>query len=388
MATFLLIIIYVAFIGLGIPDSIFGTAWPVIYKELAVPVSWASFFSMLCFFGTVISSLLSARLIKHLGTAKVTAFSTTLTACALLLVSFSGNIWFILLLAIPLGIGAGAIDSALNNYVALHYSASHMSFLHCFYGVGVALSPYIMSIFLGGDNGWRGGYRAAFTIQICIAALCFLSFPLWKRAHKEITAAEEEVEIQTMPLPQLLKIPGVKAVSLVFFSSVLLEMVCGTWCATFLVDHKMMAADAAAEIVVVYYGGMITGRFLSGVLAARMNGWKIIKIGTVFIGLGIVLLMLPFGAWVSAVGLFCIAMGNGPVYPNLTHLSPVSFGKELSQSVIGAQLAFANAGAMVGPPLFGLIVRFVGVGALPYYVGAAFVLMACCFAVCVRKLAK
>jgi len=389
MATLLLIIIYIAFIGLGIPDSLFGTAWPVIYREFAVPVSWASFYSILCFAGTVGSSILSARVINRFGTAKVTAFSTALTACVLILVSRCGSVLPILLLAIPLGLGAGAVDSALNNYVALHYSASHMSFLHCFYGVGVALSPYVMSLFLAGENSWRGGYRAAFIIQLCITVLCFASFPLWKRAHKEIASEEtDEAAARTVPFIELMKMPAVRSVCLVFLSSVLLEMVCGTWCATFLVDHKGLSPDFAARLVVIYYGGMISGRFLSGILSARMSGWKIIRLGVVFIGLGIVLMALPFGPWLSAAGLFFVAMGNGPVYPNLAHLAPISFGKDISQSVMGAQLAAANAGAMIGPPLFGLVARYLSVGLLPWYLAIAFIVMCFAFALSMKKLAK
>ncbi|MBQ8263501.1 MAG: MFS transporter [Oscillospiraceae bacterium] len=389
MATALLAVIYIAFIGLGVPDSLFGTAWPVMYREFGVDVSMASFYSMICFAGTISSSLLSARIINRFGTAKVTAFSTAMTAATVILVSFCGNIWGVLLLAIPLGLGAGAVDTALNNYVAIHYSATHMSFLHCFYGVGVAVSPYVMSLFLGGENTWRGGYEAAFIIQAGIAVVCFASFPLWKRAHKEIVATEgDDVKPVTVPFLKLMKMPAVRAVCLTFFASMVIEYVCGTWCATYLVDHKSMAPDAAARFVVIYFGGMITGRFLSGLLATKLKGWTIIISGTAFIGLGIVFLLLPFGPGVSAVGLFLVAMGNGPVYPNLAHLAPKSFGKEISQSVMGAQLAFANAGAMIGPPLFGLIVRVTGVGFLPLYIALAFVLMGGGLMYSVKKLAK
>ena len=389
MATALLAVIYVAFIGLGVPDSLFGTAWPVMYREFGVDVSLASFYSMICFAGTIFSSLVAARLINRFGTAKVTAFSTAMTAAVVILVSFCGNVWLVLLLAIPLGLGAGAVDTALNNYVALHYSATHMSFLHCFYGVGVAVSPYVMSLFLVGENTWRGGYESAFIIQLSIALICFASFPLWKRAHKEIVAAEgEDVKPVTLSFGELMKIPAVRAVCFTFFASCVIEYVCGTWCATYLVDGKGMAPDSAARIVTVYYAGMITGRFLSGILASKMDGWNIIKTGTVFIGIGFVLLLLPFGPAVSAAGLFCIALGNGPVYPNLTHLVPKSFGKDISQSVMGAQLAFANAGAMIGPPLFGLIVRFTGVGFLPIYIALAFLLMGGGLMYCLKKLAK
>lgn len=375
MATFLLTVIYIAFIGLGIPDSIFGTAWPVIYREFGVSVSWASYYSMLCFAGTVSSSLLSARLLNRFGTARVTAFSTLLTACALILTSLCESIWPIMLLAIPLGLGAGAIDTGLNNYVALHYSASQMSFLHCFYGVGVAASPYILSLFLGGEGSWRGGYRIAFIIQLSIAALCFLSFPLWKKVGKAATAEGDAAPPRTVSFRELMKMPAVRSVCLVFFASVLLEFVCGTWCATFLVDHKGLSPDLAAGLLVIYYLGMISGRFLSGILSPRMSGWRIIKLGILFIGAGLVLIALPLGSRLSAIALFCVALGNGPVYPILSHLAPVSFGKDISRSVMGVQYAAANTGAMLGPPLFGLIAGRLGVGLLPWYLAAALVIM-------------
>ncbi len=389
MATLLLIVIYIAFIGLGVPDSLFGTAWPVMYKEFAVPVSYASFFSILCFAGTVSSSLLSARLINRFGTAKVTALSTATTAAVLILVSFCDSILPVLFLAIPLGLGAGAIDSGLNNYVALHYSASHMNYLHCFYGVGVAVSPYILSLFLAGESGWRGGYRTAFFIQLTIALICFAALPLWKRAHSNIAATQEaQPKPKTVSLAFLMRNREIRAVCLLFFSSVLLEYACGTWCATYLVDHKQLAPASAAELVVIYYAGMIAGRFLSGLLSSRMSGWKIIKAGCCFIALGLILLSLPYGSLFSALGLFFIALGNGPVYPNLAHLGPVSFGKDISQSVMGAQLAAANTGAMIGPPIFGIIARYIGVGLLPLYLAVAFIIICYALLIPLKNLAK
>lgn len=389
MATLLLIVVYIAFIGLGVPDSLFGTAWPVMYREFSIPTSYASFYSILCFTGTVSSSLLSARLINRFGTGKVTAVSTALTAIAMLLISTCGNVWSVLALSVLLGLGAGAVDSGLNNYVALHYTASQMNYLHCFYGVGVAISPFVMSLFLSGESGWRGGYKGAFVIQLVITVICFAAFPLWKRAHSDVSApGEPHTDSKTVPLFVLLKNPEIRAVCLMFFSSLLLEFVCGTWSATYLVDHKGFNPATAAELVVVYYAGMISGRFLSGILSSRLSGWRIIKIGCRFLALGLILLALPFGSFVSALGLFFIALGNGPVYPNLAHLGPISFGRDISQSVMGAQLAAANAGAMVGSPIFGIIVKYLGVGFLPIYLALAFVAICYALLVPLRKLAK
>lgn len=366
MATTLLIIIYIAFIGLGIPDSLFGTAWPAIYSEFELPISFGSFVTIIISCGTVLSSVISSKIISRLGTNKVSAYSTLLTALALLGFSFAPNLWVMCFLAIILGIGAGAIDVALNNYVALHYSATHMSFLHCFYGVGVSVSPYILSLVIAGNFGWRGGYRIAFAIQLIITLLLFLSLPLWRKAHGGENESEENTH-KDLSFGSVLKIPGVKMMCSLFIASCAIECTCGGWGSTFLVEYKHLPAEKAAQIIMIYYIGMTLGRFLSGVLAAKLHSWKIIKLGQIVLGLALLLLILPGGVYLCALGMFLIGLGNGPLFPNFNYLTPENFGSDISQSVIGIQMASAYIGIMIAPAVCGLLGQVFGMVIFPYY---------------------
>lgn len=374
MATFLLIVIYVAFIGLGIPDSLFGTAWPAIYADFSLPISYGSFVTVIISCGTIISSIISARVISKLGTNKAAAYSTLLTAAALLGFSFAGNIWVMCLLAVGLGIGAGAIDVALNNYVSLHYSATHMSFLHCFYGVGVSLSPYILSRVISSNIGWRGGYRIAFLLQMAIAALIFVSLPVWAKVNGEEKEQQQE-ETKSLSMLQTLKIPGVGLMCCLFITSCAIEWTCGSWGSTFLVEYKHMLPEAAARIVMIYYVGLTLGRFLSGVAAAKLHSWSIIKIGQIIIGIALALLLIPGPVYICACGMFLVGVGNGPLFPNFNYLTPQSFGSENSQAVIGTQMAFAYVGIMLAPMLFGIMGQNFGLGIFPYYLIVFYLIM-------------
>lgn len=373
MATVLLIIIYLAFIGLGLPDSLFGTAWPAIYEEFSLPYSLGSIITILVTTGTTVSSILSARLIAKFGTGKVTAVSTALTAVVLLGYSFTGNFWLLCLLALPLGLGAGAIDTGLNNYVALNYSATQMSLLHCFYGVGISVSPFVMSRFLSSSAGWRGGYRTAFYIQAALAAVLLLTLPLWKKiaAKKE----EDETSIKVLTIPQLAKIPGVKTMWALFILSCAIEFTAGGWGSTYLVERRNLSADKAAEVVLFYYIGMTVGRLLSGILATKLSCWKIIRIGLAALGVAVILLVLPLPTIVVAIGLFLVGLGNGPMFPNFTYLAPQNFGADVSQSVIGTQMAASCIGVMVMPAICGLLGQWLGMGVYPYYMLVLYVLM-------------
>ena len=366
MATALLIIIYIAFIGLGIPDSLFGTAWPAIYSEFELPISFGSFVTIIISCGTVLSSVISSKIISRLGTNKVSAYSTLLTALALLGFSFASNLWVMCFWAIILGAGAGAIDVALNNYVALHYSATHMSFLHCFYGVGVSASPYILSLVIAGNFGWRGGYKIAFAIQLIITLLLFLSLPLWRKAHGGENESEENTH-KDLSFGSVLKIPGVKMMCSLFIASCAIECTCGGWGSTFLVEYKHLPAEKAAQIIMIYYIGMTLGRFLSGVLAAKSHSWKIIRLGQIVLGLALLLLILPGGVYLCALGMFLIGLGNGPLFPNFNYLTPENFGSDISQSVIGIQMASAYIGIMVAPALCGLLGQIFGMVIFPFY---------------------
>ena len=366
MATLLLIVIYVSFIGLGIPDSLFGTAWPAIYGEFHLPISFASFVSVTICCGTIVSSVMSAKIIRLLGTNRVAAISTAMTAAALLGFSISGSLPAMCLWAIPLGLGAGAIDTALNNYVALHYSARVMSFLHCFFGIGVTISPFVLSQVIDGELGWRGGYRIAFGIQLAVTALLAVTLPVWGKVHP-VTEAGAQEQAKDLRLGEIARIPGVKLMWTLFIASCAIECTCGNWASTFLVEVRHMAAEQAAGLVMLYYAGMALGRFLSGLLAARLDSWRIIGIGQAVLGAALAILLLPGAPWIAGTGLFLVGLGNGPLFPNFNYLTPRNFGQEASQAVMGAQMAASYAGILAAPAVCGVLGQAVHMGIFPVY---------------------
>jgi len=365
MATLLLIVIYLCFIALGIPDSLFGAAWPAIYTDMDLPISYASIVALIVSCGTVFCSFVSGYVIAKLGTWRVTWISTTLTALALLGFSYSNSFWWFCVLALPLGIGAGSIDTALNNYVALHYNAMQMSFLHCFYGIGVSISPYLLSFFLAGAGGWRPGYRTMVAIQAGIAILALVSYPLWRVHQTDSDDADHKAETDypvVSPL-KLLRMPRVRAACLTFVGSCALEHICGVWGATYLVNSRGLGADAAARVVTLYYVGIALGRLLSGLFSSKLTPWQIIIGGECLSACAIATLILqlvvPMPPIVDGIALFIIGVGNGAYFPNMIHLTPENFGRELSQSVIGTQMGSAYLGIMVMPPLFGLAAQHI-----------------------------
>lgn len=375
MMTALLIIIFITFIGVGVPDSVLGTAWPSIYREFNLPVSLAGYISATVSACTIISSLISSKAINKLGTGGVSDVSTLMTVAALLGYAFSDNAVFFFLLAIPLGLGAGSIDTALNNFVALHYSASKMNFLHCFYGIGVAASPYIMSLALGADDNWRKGYVITGLIQFAIALIAVLSLPLWKKAEKKDENGND-APLKTLTLSQLLKMPAVRMSCFAFFGYCALELCAGSWSSTYFVNIKGLTTDKAAQIAMLFYIGLASGRFLSGIVAQKAGRWKIIGISTLILFAALVLFVLPLPVFVSAVALFFIGLGCGPVFPNLTHLTPQNFGKDISQSVIGVQQASSYTGIMLMPWLFGILAQAVSAAIFPYYLLLLFTIFA------------
>ena len=356
MSTLLLIIIYIAFIGLGIPDSLFGTAWPAIYPEFGLPVSFATLVTVIISCGTIISSLFAARLINRFGTGIITALSTVFTALALFGFSISGNLLHMCLFAVPLGLGAGAIDTALNNYVALHYKASHMSFLHCFYGIGVSLSPFLMSLALAGSS-WRNGYRTVFWFQLSISVLTIIALPVWKKVNHSAAAEKKDEKVITLGFFDMIKMPKAIFGCLTFIGSCAVEYTCGVWGSTFLVNSRELPVETAARCVTFYYAGIALGRFLSGILSHLLSHGKIIKIGQVITFIAIISFFLPDNTFISGGALFLIGLGNGPVFPNLIHMIPINFGREISQSVIGFQMAASYIGIMLAPALFGIIAQ-------------------------------
>ncbi len=351
MATLLVIIIFVTYIGLGIPDSLFGTAWPAIYTEMDLPISYSNFVTCLMYFGTIVSSLLSARLTKKLGTPLVVAISTALTAIAILGFSFSKNILMLCICTIPLGLGAGGIDNVLNTYVALNYKASHVNFLHCSYGVGVTLSPFLMSFTLKQSNNWQGGYRIMFFFQLALTIMCFLSIPVWKKV-KEQKAEEDETRL--VSIPYLLKIPIARSSLVIYFGSCAIESVCLAWGSTFLFNSKGISPSKAAGMITFYFIGMTLGRFVSGLVANKISPKKIIVIGELVVLVAIILTFFK-NPTLATVGLFLIGLGNGPVFPNMTHLTPINMGRDISQSFIGLQGAVAYGSILISPITFGLL---------------------------------
>ncbi len=382
---FLLVVIYVAFIGLGVPDSLIGSAWPAIHTEMNIPVEMVSILTFIISGCTVLSSMFSAGILNKFGTAKVTAFSTAMTAAALSGFSFAPSFGFMIPLAIILGLGAGAIDSGLNNYVALHFKASHMNFLHCFYGVGVSLSPYLMSRALS-EAGWRSGYRYAFYVQMFITALLIVSLPLWKKTGS--VEQEEEEGSVNLTFLQMAKKSEVRLVWIIMLATNAIEYACGVWGSTYLVTEKGFQTDHGALALTVYYVGMSLGRFFSGLLSGRINTWKRIAIGSGILAPAIVIMLLPLSGIASVAGLFLIGLGNGSIYPNMIHLTPHNFGREVSQSIMGSQIAFAYIGVMLAPPVVSLISGLFGIGVYPVLLAVLYVIMVVALMCFVKKLKK
>ncbi len=385
MTSILLIVIYIAFIGLGVPDSLIGSAWPAIHTELGIPVEMVSILTFLISGCTVLSSMFSTRILNKLGTAKVTAFSTAMTALSLLGFSLVPSFLFMIPLAIVLGLGAGAIDSGLNNYVALHCKASHMNFLHCFYGVGVSLSPYIMSQAFS-NVGWRGGYRYAFYVQFAIALLLIFSVPLWKK-NSSTQETDEESGV-TLSIAEMIKKSDVRQVWIIMLMTNAIEYACGVWGSTYLVEEKGFEIEHGALALTIYYVGMSIGRFASGLLANKIKTWKRIFIGCVILAPAIVIMLLPLGDIFAVVGLFLIGLGNGSIYPNMIHLTPHNFGKEVSQSIMGSQIAFAYIGVMLAPPMVSLISSVFGIKVYPVLLALLYIVMVITIKCFVNRLKK
>ena len=375
MATLLLIVIFTAFIGLGVPDSLLGSAWPAICDDLEISqdLAWTITTPISCF--TLFSSIISAKVIEKLGVKTVAFISTILTALALFFTSFANAPWVLVLLGFPLGLGAGAIDSALNNYVALHYKASHMNFLHCFYGVGVASSPYLMSLALSFTT-WRDGYRYASLIQAVIAVIILISFPIWKIHENK----EDSKPLQTVKYgsyKEVLKNPICIPVCVVLLCACAIECTCGLWATTYLVSVKGASNSDGALYLVTYYAGLAMGRFLSGVASKKLSLNAINFIGIIIIALAVISLMLPINYIViQLIALFLIGLGIGPIYPNMSFLTPKHFGENNSQKAMGVQMAGAYVGILLSPTLLGLLSSTFTLEVFPIYHLALVILLA------------
>ena len=359
----LLVIIYLSFISLGLPDGLLGAAWPTIYPALSVPVFFAGILFAIISGGTVVSSLLSDRLTFRLGTGRVTAISVCMTAAALFGFAVSDSYWMLCLWAIPYGLGAGSVDASLNNYVALHYTSRHMSWLHCMWGIGATVGPYIMGAVLSGGGHWSGGYRTVGFIQLLLTAVLFLSLPLWK----ERTKTEDGSAAKPLPLKAVIAIPGAKQIMVTFFCYCALEQTTALWASSYLALYKGVPADTAAFFASMFFIGITAGRALNGFLTMKFQDTQLIRMGQGVILTGICAMLLPLGNAAAITGLILVGLGCAPIYPCVIHSTPEHFGAEHSQALIGVQMASAYIGNCLMPPLFGLIANHIHVALLPVY---------------------
>lgn len=370
MVSLLLPVIYLAFISLGLPDSVLGAAWPSMYGELGAALSWAGIVSMIISLGTIVSALSSERLTLRLGTGGVTAVSVLLTAVALLGFSLSGQFWQLCLWAVPYGLGAGSVDAALNNYVALHYESRHMSWLHCMWGLGASAGPVIMGRALAGGS-WQGGYRTIALLQFALTAVLLLSLPLWKRPQANVEGAE----FKPHPIPELLRRPGVPQVLVCFFCYCALESTAGMWAASYCTLVRGIDAGTAARWASLFYVGITVGRGVSGFLTMKVNDQNMIRLGQALIAAGTVLILLPTGQGTLFAGLITVGLGCAPIYPSIIHETPLNFGREVSMSMTGLQMATAYVGTCLVPPLFGLLAQYVTPALYPWALAVILVLM-------------
>lgn len=368
MVHLLLALIYLSFISLGLPDGLLGAAWPSIYPEFNTPVSYAGIISMIICVGTVTSSLFGEYLNHRLGTGKVTLISVGMTALALLGFSFSRSFWLLCIWAIPYGLGAGSVDASLNNYVALHYSSRHMSWLHCMWGAGASIGPYIMGFLLSGGQHWSRGYLFVGILQILLTSVLLLSLPLWKKAAQNNSD-------KPLNLVQILHIPGARQVSILFFCYCALEQTAALWSASYFHLHSHYTPETAATLGSLFFLGITLGRAISGFITIKLNDTSMVRLGFVIITVGIFLMLIPLGQIGSLLGLLTVGFGSAPIYPSLMHATPAHFGPERSQALMGIQTASAYVGTALMPPLFGLIANHISISLLGIYLLVFLILM-------------
>lgn len=373
MFQLLLVIIYLSFISLGLPDSLLGSAWPAMCKEFTVPVSYAGILSTIIAAGTIVSSLFSDRMTKSLGTGKVTAISVAMTALALFGFSISHSFWLLCLWAIPYGLGAGSVDASLNNYVALHYASRHMSWLHCMWGVGASAGPYIMSFALMRGQSWNMGYRYIALLQMVLTLILVFSIPLWKR---QSDSSKEEGHNRPLTLLEIVRIKGAKEVMIAFFCYCALEQTAGLWASSYLVLKNGMNAEMAARYASLFYVGITAGRAVSGFVTYKLNDTQMIRLGQGIILAGIIAMLLPFGNAATMTGLILIGLGCAPIYPCIIHSTPAHFGADKSQAIIGVQMASAYIGILLMPLFFGVLAEHISVSLLPLFLFIILIFMA------------
>ncbi len=371
--SFLLAVIYLSFISLGLPDSLLGSAWPVMHPDLAVPMSWSGIIFSIVSVCTVISSLLSDRLTRRFGAGKVTAVSVAMTCVALMGNSLSSSFPFLCMWAIPYGLGAGGVDAALNNYVALHYASRHMSWLHCMWGVGAMTGPYVMRTALAAGHSWRSGYQIISIIQLLLTLVLFFSLPKWKQPEN---GSERSGSRNALSLRDIVSIPGAREVLICFFCYCALEQTVSLWASSWLVDARGTYAVTAAGFGSMFFIGITAGRAISGFLTFKLSDTQMIRLGSGIICAGILLLLIPGPQVLALSGLILVGLGCAPVYPSVIHSTPHHFGADRSQALIGVQMASAYVGTTLMPPLFGLLSSRAGIGLFPYYLALLLAVMA------------
>ena len=376
VSTALLMMIYLSFISLGLPDSMLGSAWPAMNVSLNAPLWGAGLVQMLISFCTILSSLNSAKLIRRFGTGKLTAISVATTALALLGFSLAKNYAFLLLMAVPLGLGAGAVDAGLNNYVALHCEAKHMSWLHCFWGVGTIIGPMILSAVLRVGGSWATGYRAVGLIQCAVSALLFATLGMWKRGIQQ-----EEYGAKALSVWEVLSLPGAKAGMVTFLCYCAVEATLGLWGATYISQVRGVDEATAASFGAMFYIGITVGRAISGFMAMKLLPKQMVRVGQALLALGCIFMMIPAGSTLSGIGLVVCGLGCAPIYPNIIQDTPVNYGTENSQAAIGVQMAFAYVGSTFLPSIFGALAGVDGYGLLPYFAIGICVLMTVLFGI-------
>ena len=384
MVNLLLAIIYLSFISLGLPDALLGSAWPTMHKELNVPISYAGIISMIISAGTIISSLQSDRLTKKFGTGKITAFSVAMTAIALFGFSITHSYIFLCVWAIPYGLGAGSVDASLNNYVALHYESKHMSWLHCMWGIGATIGPYIMGYALT-NNNWNAGYRYISIMQIVLTAILFFSLSLWKKNDKE---NKEKISTKVLSLKEIIKIPGAREIMICFFCYCALEATTGLWASSYLNLYKGVDIKTAASFGSLFYIGITVGRAISGFITMKLNDNQMIVLGESLILIGIILMIIPAVNILSLIGFIIVGLGCAPIYPSIIHSTPSNFGAENSQAIIGVQMASAYIGTLAMPPLFGYIANHISISLLPFYLVLILILMFIMHKMMIKKTIK
>lgn len=377
MTTLLLIIIYFAFISLGLPDSLLGSIWPIAHRELGVPLAWSGPIFMIISLGTVVSSLLSDRLTRRLGAGLVTVLSVALTALSLFGFGISTSYWMLCLWAVPYGLGAGSIDAALNNYVALHFKSRHMSWLHCMWGIGASAGPYIMSMILTRGGTWHQGYQTISLIQLILTAVVMLSLPLWKKQRlvSDANTTNSNSPSHALSLREIFALRGAKEVMITFFAYCALEQTAGLWASSYLSNFRGIDPVTAAGYASLFYLGITGGRAISGFITFLLNDSQMIRLGQGIAALGLLLLLFAPVDALSLAGLVITGLGCAPIYPSIIHSTPAHFGTDKSQAVIGVQMASAYLGNVFMPPLFGLIARYTSIALYPVYLILLLILM-------------